>query len=178
MAISMREEIFEEIDVLANNLRALASDLDERTEYEIERGKPMPSMNHSRLQKRLTSALQTFEPPYEIFPELTIELDGEKFTPDISVYTATASDWDNDVIRRTDPPLVTIEIVSPRQRLSDVTDKARFYLAHGVHAVWIVQPEFRIIAVMLPGELPRMCTTGEVRDTSTGVYVTIEEIFR
>jgi Uma2 family endonuclease len=164
----MREEIFGEVDVL----------MEELTVYELERGKPMPSMNHSLAQKRLITTLHKFEPPFEVLPELSIELDGEKFTPDITIYTAMSVDWEHDVIRRTDPPLLAIEIVSPKQPLLDVTDKARFYLAHGVQAVWVVQSELRIITVMLPGELPRTCTTGEVRDSNTGIHITIEEIFR
>jgi Uma2 family endonuclease len=165
---AMREETVDEYDVLTEELTA----------YEIERGKPMPSMNHSRLQKRFLVALEVFEPVYECLPEIDIELDGKRFTPDVAVYAPMPVDWQNDVIRLHKPPLLAIEILSPKQRLSDLTDKARFYLAHGVHAVWIAQPEFQIIVVLLPNEPPRTFATGDIHDSNTGIKVNVEELFR
>jgi len=56
-------------------------------------------------------------------PQLRLDLLGEKTTPDISICTPLTFDWQNDEIRLTVPPITTIEILSPKQALTDVTDK-------------------------------------------------------
>ena len=82
--------------------------------YEQERGKPMPSFNHAVIQTNLgVEFSRTRE--FRVCSELTLEFEGKPFTPDLSVYPRQALDLRHDLIRRTDPPLLVVEIFSPRQ---------------------------------------------------------------
>ena len=58
----------------------------ERTDYERERGKSLPSRNHSRVQLRLGSVFLDYEPDVTSFSELTLDLDGLRVTPDLCVH--------------------------------------------------------------------------------------------
>jgi Uma2 family endonuclease len=169
----------ENIEVFAEELKAESARLSyELSDYEIERGKPMPSRNHSRIQKRLLRLLEQFEPVFEAFPELSLELEGDKSVPDISICPTPPVDWQNDVLRETEPPLLTIEIVSPSQTYKALLAKSRQFLLHGVPVCWIIQPEIEAIIVVEPNLKPRVITSGVVLDKATGISVTIEDIFR
>jgi Uma2 family endonuclease len=169
----------ENIEVFAEELKAESSRLSyELSDYEIERGKPMPSESHSRIQKRLILFLNTFEPPFEVFPELSLELDGDQSVPDVCIYPMQPYSWQEDNIRRTEAPLLLIEIVSPSQSYKTLLAKSRTYLSHGVPVCWIIQPEMEAIIVVEPNQKPRVITSGVVLDAATGISVTIEDIFR
>ena len=173
------------MDILVENVEAPSKEFRSEptflatisSEYELERGKPMPSKNHSRIQRRLLFALVRFEPHYEALPEFSLELEGDKSVPDISVYPASPVDWQHDEIRSTEPPLLTIEIVSPTQSHYSLLEKSRAFLEHGVPICWIVQPELEAIIVMKPNAKPRIFTSGRVSDEATGIFVDIEDIF-
>ena len=150
----------------------------EFSEYEVERGKPMPSTNHATLQAYLTLAFLRYDKKFSILPELSLELDGKPYVPDLSVYPKLDLDLRHDKIQMTEPPLLVVEILSPKQSLDDLTRKAYDYLEAGVGSCWIVQPILQAIAVLVPGEKPAMHTSGEIQDAQTGITVSVEEIFR
>jgi hypothetical protein len=147
------------------------------SEYERERGKPIPSLNHAFLQKRVIAALLRYELQYLVLPEISIELAEQRYTPDIAVYFHFPINWKTDVIRLAEPPLLTIEILSPKQALSDVFAKADEYLDNGVEEAWIVIPEIQSITVCKKLEKHKTYTTGEVRHAQTGITLSIEELF-
>ncbi len=147
-------------------------------EYELERGKPTPSTNHAVAQLYLIAALLRYEKEFSILPELTLELDGQPFVPDISIYPRLDINWRHDEIKKTEPPLTVIEILSPKQALDDLVQKAASYLEAGVKSCWIVQPVFESIVVLLPGDELKTYSEGEVTDPPTGIKVKIGEIFR
>jgi Uma2 family endonuclease len=148
------------------------------TEYEQERGKPMPSTNHAVAQFNLILALQRYKDRYSILPELSLELAGRPLVPDISIYPKLAIDWRHDEVKKTEPPLMVIEILSPKQSLDEVVRKADAYLEGGVQSCWVVQPVLETIAVLLPGEKPKVYSTGEVTDPPSGITVKLEEVFQ
>ena len=148
------------------------------SEYELERGKPMPSKNHAMAQYNLLLAFSRYKDDYSILPELTLELDGQPYTPDIAVYPKLETDWQHDEIRVSEPPLLTIEILSPKQTMDELMRKAEAYLAAGVKSCWIVQPMIESLSVLQAGRKPQTFTRGEVADTATGISITLEEIFR
>jgi len=148
------------------------------SDYELERGKPMPSWNHGLVQIYLGAALLRYDEKYSILSELTLELAGTQYTPDISVYSKLPTDWQHDEVRKTDPPLMVVEILSPKQSLDELVRKADAYFEAGVRSCWIVQPSLEAIAVLEPGEKPRLYSSGEVRDPATDVSVRVEEIFK
>ena len=50
------------------------------------------------------------------------------------------------------PPDLVVEVASPNNSRREVHDKAHMWLNHGVHLVWVVQPETRTIDVYRPDE--------------------------
>jgi Uma2 family endonuclease len=143
----------------------------------IEHEKPMASKNHVRLQRRLTRLLEKFEPKYEAFPELSLELQGKPFIPDISIYPSSPINWQEDVLRESEPPLLAIEILSPKQGLTDLIDKARELTTLGVDEVWVVVPVSEGVIVCPKNSKPRTVGFGAITHTATGISVSIEQLF-
>jgi len=48
------------------------------------------------------------------------------------------------------PPLATVELLSPSERMKDVVAKCREYEAFGVKHVWVLDPESRAMYVLGP----------------------------
>ncbi len=150
------------------------------SDYEQERGKPMPSWNHGLAQAYLTAAiLRRYEQEYLVVTELSLELaEGRPLVPDISIYPKSPNDWQHDVVQKTEPPLTVVEILSPRQGMDELIHKADAYFEAGVKSCWIVQPMLESVAVLRPGAKPKVYTAGAVTDPATGITVETGEIFR
>jgi Uma2 family endonuclease len=147
------------------------------SDYERERGKPMPSKLHSVTQKHLIIAFHPFEPPYTVFSELTLELDGRELTPDLSVYEQIDVDFSEDELRMTEPPLLTVEIASPTQGIQELIDKSRFLLNHGVQSCWLVQPQLRTITVYSGDMASKTYSEGTVADPNLDIEVEHADVF-
>lgn len=146
--------------------------------YQAERGKPMPSTNHAAVQTFLIGAMLPYADRYSVLSELSLELDGRPFVPDLCVYPRLDLDLRHDEVKKTEPPLLVIEILSPTQALDDLTAKTEDYFAAGVKSCWIVQPALHAIAVLHPDAIPEIYTSGDVTDPATGIEVNVDEIFR
>lgn len=150
----------------------------EMSEYEIERGKPMPSKLHSLIQMNIGFAIKArYKFQYRVLSELSIRLDGDKFVPDISIYSLDASDWHEEEIEMTEPPLLAIEIESPSQSTDDMKAKADKYLAAGVRSVWLVLPALAGVMVLHDGEKAQFYSDGEIMDDALGIRIPVEEVF-
>lgn len=147
-------------------------------DYEEERGKPMPSLNHAAVQSALIVAFAPSK-EFSILSELTLELpDGARLTPDISVYPRLAKDWRHDVVRMKTMPKLAVEIPSPSQGFQEIADKLDLYFAHGVESVWVVQPGMQSVAIYLPNVVrPIVVTEGEAKDPVTGLTARLEDLF-
>lgn len=148
------------------------------TEYEIERGKPMPSKNHAIVQTNLVVALSQFADQYSVLSELSLNLGSQPTTPDISVYPKLAVDWIHDEIRMSEPPLLVVEILSPKQYLSDLVAKIEAYFGIGVKSAWLVQPALKSIAVFTSDMESTVYTGGEMPDSALDIRINLDEIFR
>ncbi len=96
--------------------------------------------------------------------------------PDIAICEPTQVDWLRDVIRPTIPPLLAVEILSPRQALSDLTDKVLdVYFPSGTPVVWIVIPHFRQVTLMTP-QGQNTLTASVVRNDRTGIALDLTHI--
>ncbi len=138
---------------------------------------PCQVVNHSRLQIRLSVSLFRYEPEYTVLSELALELNGERFTPDLCVYSKLEMNYQEDVIRKTESPLLAVEIVSPSQSMQDVVDKINDMLDAGVQSCWLVQPATETVSIFTSGEKPATVSTGTITDPSTDIEVEIDEIF-
>jgi len=147
--------------------------------YEIERNKPMPSLNHSLLQARLIARLFVrYEGRYDIASELSLDLADWPSVPDLSILPKMKPDFRNDVTAVTEPPLGVIEIISPSQTLSQLVAKAEAYFAHGVKSCWLVLLPLTNIYVFSSPDEYRIFREHEVlHDAVLGIELPLEEVF-
>ncbi len=149
------------------------------SDYELERGKPMPSKNHAKIQTYLIGKLLAFEDQFETMSELTLSFNNKDVTPDISIFPKLTFDWQHDEVKMNQAPLVAIEILSPKQTLDDLMEKIDFYLDSGVKSCWLVQPVFETIAIFTKEQRkPHVFTAGELTDPVTGIKIHLKDIFR
>src|SRR5271165_5623576 len=95
---------------------------------------------HGRLQILIGTLITNHAREWRIkgFTEMRIKVGHRKFcVADICAVPVPSKE--EDIL--TDPPLFTIEILSPSDTFRDVTDKARKYLAMGIPYVWTADPE-------------------------------------
>jgi Uma2 family endonuclease len=147
--------------------------------YEEERQKPIPSKNHSVLQKRLLVGLSVnYDSNYEILSEISLELDNWQSTPDIAICPKMSIDFNQDEIRLTQPPLCVIEILPPTQTLQELTDKTTQYFKAGVSSCWLVLPTLQSIYVFLDSHTHRAFQAQEVlEDKKLNIHLPLTEIF-
>ncbi|MEY4905540.1 MAG: hypothetical protein RLZZ292_3355 [Bacteroidota bacterium] len=116
--------------------------------YEEERGKPMPSYNHGRLQTKIASFLDTnYGEEYDILSEISIKIDDWGVTPDIGIFPLQKVDFQHDIIKMEIVPLCAIEILSPTQSLNELIDKSEQFFLKGAKSYWLVIPQLQNIYV-------------------------------
>lgn len=147
-------------------------------DYEQERGKPMPSRNHSAAQANLLFALAPYRNSFSFFPELTIEIDGKPYVPDLCIYPKIKVDWNSDELRLSAPPLTVVEIASPSQGYDAFEKKMLAYFKHGAKSYWFISPFTCVIAVFSsPAAKPKAYSSGEMIDEATGIKLNVDEVF-
>lgn len=155
-------------------------DTDIEKQYKRERSKPMPSRNHAKIQRRLCDALHSkYGREYDVLPEFEMELLNKRSVPDVSVYPFKPSNWEQDEMRAKEPPILAIEILSPKQILGDVLTKIRNnYFPSGVLSTWVVLPALKTITLMLPNGEIQNFNEGILKDKATGFEVNLTDIFQ
>jgi Uma2 family endonuclease len=147
------------------------------SEYEQERGKPMPSKNHAVVQANLIYQLKRlYGEKCTVLSELTLDTDPPA-TPDVSIYAQLSANWLHDEVRVAEPPLMVVEILSPSQSVDILIPKIERYFAFGVKSVWLVQPPLQQVAVFTPEMEPQVYSSGEVVDSVLDVRIALTEIF-
>lgn len=156
-----------------------AVDEDLRSEYERERGKPMPSFNHSKIQARMSQQLlNQYEDQFDILSELSLEAPNFPSVPDLSIFPARPSNWLNDEVRVREIPLTVIEILSPSQSDNELTAKAQNYFAAGTKSYWLVQPLFRTVIILQPNDDELVFHNGLLTDPTNGISIDLKKVFR
>lgn len=140
----------------------------------------MPSRNHSKLQARIASLLSVgYEEVYDIFTELSVEINGKTLAPDICIYPISEEDWRKDEIIISKPPITVIEILSPKQAVQDLVDKFDEYFKAGVKSCWLVIPTLEIIDVFIDDiHQKQTYVVGSIKDAVSGVNIDINKVFR
>lgn len=147
------------------------------TDYEQSRDKPLPSRNHGYIQALITGAILRFRDTYTPFGELTLQLGELKVTPDVYVYPKMSVNFQEDVMRMTEPPFVAIEIENPSRSTQDVVDTITDMLEAGVQSCWLVQPATETVTIFTPDTKPTTVSEGTVSDPATEIEVEIDAIF-
>ena len=150
--------------------------LDKPLSYEEERGKPKPSFNHGAIQANLISEFAR-QREFRVVSELSLELAGQPYTPDLSIYPREQLNLRRDEIRRTDPPLLVVEILSPTQGYQALMDKVDAYFRNGVKSCWIVSPPFRTITILRPDGTEEVVHSGVAKDPVTGLMADVVVVF-
>lgn len=146
---------------------------------ETEEKKIMSSKNHAIIEGRLTTYFSVhYRNEFSVLPQLSLELSGEKIIPDISIFPLMEYNWLFDEVRLTQPPLIVIEILSPKQSIDDLTDKISIYLNSGVKSYWVVIPTFKTIHIIYGNKQTATFLSGKIKDPATGVEIDMDEIFR
>jgi Uma2 family endonuclease len=151
----------------------------ELSQYEIERGKPMPTLIHGAIQFNIGFELKTKYPnQFRIANEVLLATQPDGSTPDIILYPARNLDFNNDPSRRTDAPLLSIEIQSPSQSTKDMTSKLEPYFSFGIKSCWIVVPELKAVIVYdSPYHYDFFHEKEIVKDSVLGIEISVEKIF-
>ncbi|MEK7256272.1 MAG: Uma2 family endonuclease [Bacteroidota bacterium] len=139
----------------------------------------MPSKLHSRSQTRLSNYLYNkYSNQFECFTELTLDTPGEKSVPDICICPLEQVDFSQDEIKRKDPPLATIEILSPTQPLDVLLEKTNDYFSFGVKSCWVVLPRLKTIYVYdAPNKYEVYSHGEELYDPNLEIRIPIDTIF-
>ena len=137
-----------ELDAWASQERILTVDdmadmPDDEFRYELDDGvlivSPAPSNLHQRAVTRLAVLLSTACPRgLEVFAGVGVNINRfQHRVPDVVV----ASAEDSDALFQESPPLLVVEVASPRTRLYDRNRKKDVYESFAIPAYWIVDPD-------------------------------------
>ncbi len=136
----------------------------------------MPSENHGVAQMNLGIELAKHK-EFRIISELALELNGRSYTPDLCVYPRRPVDWRHDTLKRTDPPLVAVEILSSTQSSREVMEKVDAYLAGGVKTCWVVNPPQRAITIYAVDGSEKTFAEGQAVDPAIGLTADLVAVF-
>jgi Uma2 family endonuclease len=128
----------------------LTPDLIEKYEIdEFNKSVDMPSKFHSRLQSKLAFVFNFhYKAQFDVYTELSLNINGKEYIADVCVYPAQEMDWNaEDEIQVHVPPLLAIEILSPKQFIADLKNKFKIYFAWGVKSCWLLEPSTQTIFV-------------------------------
>jgi Uma2 family endonuclease len=149
------------------------------TPYERERGKPMPNLVHGLIQANLVFELKTrYRAAYHVASEVSLATLPDGSTPDVIVYPNFVIDYQNQPAKRTDAPLLCIEIQSPSQSNEEMVAKTNIYFQFGVRSCWVVLPGLRAVMVFdRPGHYVFFYEDANLSDLNTGFEMPLTAIF-
>ena len=151
----------------------------ELSAYEIERNKPMPTLIHGAIQFNLGFELKSNYPSqYRYASEVLLDTKPLGSTPDLILYPFGELDFKNDPARRTDAPLLAIEIQSASQSTKDMTDKLESYFYFGVKSCWIVMPNLQGVCVYdNPFHYNFFHGDEILKDTTLAIEIDLKKVF-
>ncbi len=148
--------------------------------YELERGKPMPNLYHGLIQANLSFELKTaYRQQYLVASEVTLDTQPQGSTPDLVLYPMQTIDMGVEIpARQTVPPLLTVEIQSPSQSLDEMVDKANVYFGFGAVSCWIVQPRIKAVLVFTrPDQYRFFHYDDRLHDSNLNISLDLTAIF-
>ncbi|MBC7571614.1 MAG: Uma2 family endonuclease [Spirosoma sp.] len=151
----------------------------ELSAYERERGKPMPNLTHGSIQANLVFELKTaYRKQYRIASEVTLATQPDGSTPDVLLYPLMPLGFGDEPAKRSDAPLLCIEIQSPSQSLEQMVDKTIVYFAFGVLSCWVVAPAVKGVFVYdRPGHYQFFYDDEAITDSTLNISLSLNSIF-
>lgn len=132
--------------------------------------------DHSDLQTQLILLLgtQTNKTHIRVNPEIRVQVGRDRFrVPDVCVRKADAPS--EQIVHH--PPLLCIEILSPRDTVSGMRERIRDFLVMGVEQVWLLDPHTRT-AIVCAGSTMVEQTSGDLNVPGTPIVLSLADIFR
>jgi Uma2 family endonuclease len=143
----------------------------------VEKALPS-SWNTSEIRFGLVCTFEKYRNAYSIKPKLSLELTTGKATPDLCLYPKRKSNAAKDIIQMTEPPLLTVEILSPKQAYEGIWEKIRdIYFPAGVLSCWLLIPTSRLLQIFTPDGKILTRAKGMVKDPALGIEISLEELF-
>lgn len=149
--------------------------------------KPMPQGQHSRVQQKLTTAINLVTEDLQValaFPELRCTFGGRSIVPDIAVFTweRIPTNTDGTIANQFNAhPDWTIEILSPDQSVTRVTGNILHCLNHGSQLGWLIDPKEKLVLVYGPNQQPSFFEEGSDRlptpEFAAKLHLTLEQLF-
>jgi len=131
--------------------------------------KAMPTKSHALIQYLLLVLLN--KQGVEALSEVTVRVSGTKFLiPDVVAARTIQSPYP------TEPVLLCVEILSPKDRLGTMLAKCEQYHAWGVPFCWVIDPEKQTAWQYHSGREPERMQQGGVLQAGE-LSVRLEEIF-
>ncbi len=127
---------------------------------------------HARLQALLTAWFLEHEVEWSVFglTEQRVRVSPTRVRiPDVCL---TSTDPQTETL--TSPPILVVEVLSPRDTYSDTQERARDYLDMGVEMVWVIDPQSRT-GRMCKGDIWKEARTLLV--PGTPIHVDLHGIF-
>ena len=122
--------------------------VEQLTDYELERGKPMPDLIHGFIQANITGEMRLrYRQEYTLASEVALATEPTGSTPDVVIYEHFTPDYDHRPPRTSTPPLCCVEIQSPSQSMEEMIAKVKIYFGFGVRSCWLIQPAVRGVFV-------------------------------
>lgn len=136
-----------------------------------------PSYHHAYLSSNLIVALHPFK-TYSVFSELTVQIDGKDYIPDICLYPKKTMNFaSGDILRMTEMPLLAIEVLSPTQGTQEIIDKFKLYFAAGIKSCWLVIPSAQTVVIYASAEQAKTFSSGELVDEVMGITLSLQAVF-
>ena len=139
-----------------------------------------PSFNHSYLQARLVTALSITK-KYAVLSELSLDIDGKEYRPDICLYPNRKANYWHDIIRMKEMPLLAIEILSISQTIQELIDKFEVYFKVGITSCWLVMLIPSSITIFRNTDDIETAITfnnkGELFDPLLDIRISLDELF-
>ncbi len=135
-----------------------------------------PSFNHGYLQIKLGAALLSLN-KYTVLSELSLDIQGKEFRPDICLYSQRKTNFLYDIVRMTEMPLLAIEILSMSQNIKEAVDKFEVYFEAGISSCWLVMPFPHSVTVFNGLDQVATYSGGKIIDPKLGIELNFDDIF-
>ncbi len=132
-------------------------------------------VDHGDLQFHVANLLRNRQRDWSIrvFGEVRTRVSPSRYRiPDVVVLPP---DFPRERIIRT-PPLLCVEVLSPRDTLKAMRRRVQDFLDMGVPTIWILDPETRTAHTVTVAQMTEQ-TTGTIRAEGTLIVLSIAEIF-
>src|SRR6266700_5280075 len=100
------------------------------------RPRPLPTVEHSKMEKRLTRLLEQFYGEDRVQFEVSVIIGDDVLIPDVLVFASDHPVMHRGVLNQ--PPLLCVEVVSPSQTPAEMLAKCERYRDFGVPFCWVV----------------------------------------